>query len=691
MLLRSRGIDVSLQQIRQTHDVSIRGSSLRDLLTVLADYGLVARPMRAELDRLPDVSLPAILHWSFDHFVVLERCRGNVFEIVDPACGRRQVTRDELDQKFTGIAVEPVDLVAPVAVADGSLRLRLRDLLPSFRTLAPMLALIFLTTVIFNIGALVLPLMVKASLDRVTKGGIDGLFSALAAAFLVLAILQGINRFVRGMGLVTLRRTLSQHMARSVFSRLLWLNGSVVERRSAGNIASNFRSIFALSDTLGEDVLSALIDAIATVAVLAILFVYDLEIGFAALASIAAFSVWTIMGNSGAKIRMGQVLAHEGREGGFFVETVTRLQAIRLFQAERWRDASFATVHERLEDVREDYAQWLNRNRSVGEALLQAAWVLVVAMATWRVAGGTMSIGLFSAIVVWLGLATTRARDAVTRIAQLDWLESHVDRLADILLGQSDRSATSIPVLGPTPQSIGCEGLSVRYAPSLPLVLEDVSFEVLRGQWVTIIGASGEGKSTLVKAITGLLGPQEGALRLDGRAVDWQAVERLRRHVGAVMQNDGLFAGSLRDNITLFSEVPDITFMEECADIAGIADDISRMPMKYDSLVGEQGAGLSAGQGQRLMLARALYKKPEFLVLDEFTANIDEESEDRIIRRLKALGLGVLAIAHRNRVIAAADRVYELQGGKLTLQKPQSLQLASAIGEHVPPPLSASA
>ncbi len=134
------------------------------------------------------------------------------------------------------------------------------------------------------------------------------------------------------------------------------------------------------------------------------------------------------------------------------------------------------------------------------------------------------------------------------------------------------------------------------------------------------------------------------------------------------MQNDGLLAGSIRDNITFFDEHANIEFMESCAALAEISDDIARMPMKYDSLVGEQGAGLSAGQGQRLMLARALYKKPSFLILDEFTSNIDEDSEARIIANIKKIGVGVIAIAHRSHVINAADRIYELHGGRLTVR-----------------------
>jgi ATP-binding cassette subfamily B protein RaxB len=665
MILNSFDKPVSLQQLRQTHDTSIRGSNLRDILIVLGDYGLNARPLRLELDQLEKVKLPCVLHWSFDHFVILERWTNNHADIVDPNSGRREVSRSEVDQKFTGIALEVTAAIDPKILAGNFKRLRLQDVLPPLSQLSSLFVQIALLTILLNFGALILPLFVKFAIDRVDGSGAQTAIVAVTAGFLLLGILQGWNRYLRGIGLISLRKRLSQHMAHAVFGKLIWLNNSVVERRSAGTIAANYRSIFALSDTLGEDVVSALIDAVAAIAVIGIMLYYSWTIGLLTLVSIVAFSAWTGWRNRGAKTRMGEVLAQEGREGGFFVETINRLQAIRLFQAEVWRGNAFATIHHQVEDARNNYANWNNISRAVGEALLQASWVAIVGLAAGQLAIGQFDAGLFSAMIVWIGLATSRARDAVTRMAQIDWLESHVDRLSDIILSPSDYLDETPTAWDRHPQSIGCQGIAVRYAPNLPLVFDDLSFEVHRGEWVTIVGSSGEGKTTLAKALTGLLPIENGSLLIDGQAIPPHGVRIIRRHVGAVMQNDGLLAGSLRDNIAFFDQTPDLKLMVECAEAAEIADDIAKMPMQYDSVIGEQGAGLSAGQGQRLMLARCLYKRPGFLILDEFTANIDEQCEQRIIANLKELGIGIVAIAHRSNVINAADRVLELDGTHL--------------------------
>jgi ATP-binding cassette, subfamily B, bacterial CvaB/MchF/RaxB len=665
MLLEAFERPVSLQQVRQTHDASIRGSNLRDILGVLRDYGLATRPLRIELARLGDVRLPCILHWSFDHFVVLERWDRRSATIIDPSSGRLTVDHAVIDQKFTGVALEVTEPIAAAIATDGFEKLQLRHILPNIASLSGLLVQVAILTVLLNAGALILPLFVKYVIDTIGEGGVSTLILATGAGFLTLALLQGINRHVRGAVLIALRRRLSRHMSHKVFDRLIWLNHSVVERRSSGTIAANYRSVFALSDTLGEDVISALIDALAAFVVAAIVFYYDVWIGLATLLSIGGYTAWTALRNRGAKSRMGQVLAQEGREAGFFVETINRLQAIRLFQAEPWRSNAFATIHQRVEDARDDYAQWNNRSRSIGEGLLQVSWVALIGIAAYRLGGAGFDVGLFSALIVWIGLATTRARDAVSRFTQIDWLESHVDRLSDIVLSPSDYVESAPATLAAPPQRIGCAGIGVRYAPNLPVVFERLSLEVRMGEWLTIIGSSGEGKTTLAKALTGLLPVDEGTLTVDGEPAGVEGIRTIRRHVGAVMQNDGLLAGSIRDNITFFDQTPDLDFLVECARLAEVADDIAAMPMGYDSVIGEQGAGLSAGQGQRLMLARALYKRPRFLVLDEFTANIDEQCEQRVIDNLRTLGVGVVAIAHRSNVIHAADRVLELKQAQI--------------------------
>lgn len=668
-----------LQDLRQRYDVTLRGLNLGGLLRILADHGLVGRPLSIGLDRLKDLKLPCILHWRFNHYVVLEQVTRSGFRVVDPAVGRVLVSREEADAHFTGVALEVVHQEeAPNPVAPGT-PLRLRDLFPPTRPLLICLGQVLLLTVAFNAVSLVSPLMLKVVYDDVLPPSDTNLLLTVAVAFVVLAVVQGLTLLARGAALTELRRTLSEGVSRDVFSHLVWLASTVVERRSAGTIATNYRSVTALTDTLSEELLAAVVDGFSAIILVAVLFWLDPLIGAALAILLAVHAGWIAATAAGRKARLSRVLACEGQEGGFFVETVTRLQPIRMFQAEGLRTATFANLHGKLEDARQRLGLFTNLSRTVGETIVAVGWVLIVAFAALRTLDGVITLGTFAAIVVWVGLAVGRGREAVSRLAQMDSLESHVNRVADILRGISDRpSPAAMSVTLPPVTQFGCADLSFRYGDEGPWLLDSCSFSIERGEWVSIAGQSGVGKSTLVKVLTGLLQPSQGTVLINTQPMGPDQGLALRRRVGVVMQNDGLFGGSLRDNITFFDPTPDIEHMHACADIAGIHQQIERLPMRYESLVGEQGAGLSAGQLQRIMLARALYRRPDLLILDEFTANLDEAAEQAIIASLKELGIAILAIAHRRAVIEAADRVLLLEAGRLV---PGSARVAASHAE----------
>jgi ATP-binding cassette, subfamily B, bacterial CvaB/MchF/RaxB len=667
MLLQHHGRSVDLQTIRREHDVSLRGASLRDILQMLERHGVAARPMRVGLTRLEAVALPCILHWNFDHFVVLESYAPDNTVIIDPAAGRRRVLVDEFSASYTGVLVEVIEVNAAVAPSLPSNKLTLRAMLPHSAVVRDPVVQVLATTLALNAAVLSVPLFLAALLGRIVPSGSHGLLITAALAFAALVLLQGVTRLIRAFALTEFKRLISDGMTSLVFDKLIWLNTSVIERRSAGTIATNYRSIFALSDLLSEELLAAVVDSLSAIAIVVILFWCDLLLGAIALTFFVAYITVVLYWNRKAKPLLRESLAFEAREGGFFVESITRLSTIRVFQAERWRTISFHNVHSQLEDARQRHADFVNIVQAFGETILQMAWIVVLVFAGYRAMQGEIGVPMLAAVVVWLGLATSRIRDIVARFSQMDSIDVHVDRIADIVVNQSDRPGSPNPTPLAISGSIGCRNLCFRYSPSSTWVVDQISFNAPVGQWTTIIGASGEGKSTLVKLLAGLLIQDDGAIQIDGADITSEMAVALRRVTGVVLQNDGLFAGSIRDNVTMFDFTPDIPLVEHCLALACMDQDVAAMPMKLDSLVGEQGGGLSAGQLQRLMLARALYRKPQLLLLDEFTANLDEENEARIVDNLMSTGITIIAIAHRPQVIAAAHRAYIFRDRCLTL------------------------
>jgi ATP-binding cassette subfamily B protein RaxB len=259
---------------------------------------------------------------------------------------------------------------------------------------------------------------------------------------------------------------------------------------------------------------------------------------------------------------------------------------------------------------------------------------------------------------------SARVAGLIDKMIDLRMLNLQGERLADIVLTPPEQAAQDA-----APQamdaSLEVRELSFRYSDMEPFVLLNCSFSVAPGESVAIVGASGGGKTTLVKLMLGLLAPTDGKIFAGGLDIQKLGIDRYRKLVGTVMQDDQLFAGSIADNICFFDPSPDQSAIEHFARMAAVHDDIAAMPMGYNTLIGDMGAALSGGQKQRILLARALYKRPRILFLDEATSALDVQKEKAVNDAIRSLKLTRIIIAHRPETIASAERVIVLQGGKV--------------------------
>ncbi len=287
--------------------------------------------------------------------------------------------------------------------------------------------------------------------------------------------------------------------------------------------------------------------------------------------------------------------------------------------------------------------------------------VISIWLAVGFVIEGTFSLGMLFAFTVYKGQFLQRTASLIDQAMAFRMLDLHLERLADIALGEEDPSFASdaqgtLPFQG----RVELRDIHYRYSPHDPPVLSGVSLSIEPGEHVAITGPSGGGKTTLAKILLGLIDPDKGEILVDGMPLVSFGHRNYRDQVGAVLQSDNLFAGSLRDNITLFAEQPDTAGIVAAARTAAIHDEILTMPMGYETLVGDMGSSLSGGQKQRILLARALYKLPAMLVLDEATSHLDADRERNVSSAIAAMGSTRIVIAHRRETIASADRVLRL-------------------------------
>jgi ATP-binding cassette subfamily B protein RaxB len=280
--------------------------------------------------------------------------------------------------------------------------------------------------------------------------------------------------------------------------------------------------------------------------------------------------------------------------------------------------------------------------------------------------GAGFSLGMLFAFMAYKFQFTGRSAALVQRWVAFRKLRLHLERLSDIALSPQDRGMDiAEPPASPLRGEIELRDIAFRYSANDPLVLSGVDLRVRPGEHLVITGASGGGKSTLVKVLLGLVTPENGQMFVDGNALDRFGLRNYRSQIAAVMQEDCLFTGTLAENIALFDDSIDYDLLQTVAAVASIHEDIKLLPMKYDTLVGDMGSTLSGGQKQRVLLARALYRQPRLLVIDEGTSHLDPARERQITAAIAAMGVTRISIAHRKETIDSADRVLELRGGRL--------------------------
>ncbi|RYF59078.1 MAG: peptidase domain-containing ABC transporter [Comamonadaceae bacterium] len=674
MVAGFHGFHTDLASLRSRHAVSLKGITLAQLMRVADAMGLQSRPVRLTLDDLGRLTMPCILHWNLNHFVVLRRVTSNTVEIFDPARGVRRLTFDEASRSFTGVALE----VSPAATFQPRRERQQLSVIAMARQVTglggPLVQLLALAGAM-EIFGLSLPLFSQWIIDDVLVSGDADLLIVLAAGLALVGLLHAISSWIRGAVLLHLTTMVNLQWTASAFSHLLRLPMAWYEKRHLGDIVSRFGSIAALQQAITGGAVGVVVDGVMTIVTLGVMLVYSVRLSLVALAAVGIYAVLRAVRAGLLRTLSGEQIVHAARQQSFFMESVRGIQPLKLFNREGDRLRRFMSLA--VESTNAGLAvqrQALVFN-AVNGILIAAENALVLFLGARLVLDTQLSVGMLVAFLGYKSQFVVRASSLVDQVLTFRMLGLQTERLADIVLATPEPSVPLDEGSDALPLSIELRNVRFRYAPGEPWILDGVSFTVAAGESVAISGPSGCGKTTLLKIMLGQLDPQEGEVTIGGVPLRQLGLQRHRDRIGVVMQDDRLFAGSLAENIALFDSRIDQERAEAAARCAVIHDEIARMPMGYYSLVGDMGTALSGGQRQRVLLARALYRNPGMLLLDEATSHLDTATEWAVNRAVLALDITRIVIAHRPQTIEAMGRVIVL-GAQGRIQ-PASERIAS--------------
>lgn len=657
---------IEIRDLRRTFSASVRGSTFKDLIEVAGSIGFSARAVGVAEKSLSKLRLPAILHWENSHFVVLERIVGPKARIHDPAHSSTWITLEDLKKSFTGAALELepelVDFSRP-----GSGRLRISSLWGRLVGFKSSIVQTVLLSILLHLGLLIMPYYMQLALDVVLPSLDLSLLTTLALGFGFVAIINASVALLRGFVLLNAGTLTGFGLTSNITRKLFRLPISWFERRSTGDILSKTQSVLPIQQFLTEGAVASIVDGALAISTLFILLMYSpllsVVVGIALLLSIIAK---LISYNIEREATNAAILA-TNKEQSVFLETIKAISIIRLFNAETLRYSLWQSLKADATNANVNIARagiWYGTANSLifGLEAIISIWIGTKLI----IDGSGFSVGMLFAFIAYKAQFITKSESLIDQYAKYKMLSLHMERLSDITLTDDDFGFSSAPESKYVIDGeIELKNIKYRYSDRDPYILDCLDLKVGIGDHIAITGASGCGKSTLVKILLGLVVPSEGQIFVDGHPLNELGYKNYHQQVVGILQDDNLFAGSLLENISLFAPSVDMDKVIEVAKIAAIHDEIMKMPMQYYSLVGDMGSALSGGQKQRIVLARALYRNPKILIIDEGTSHLDSTNEMLVNESVRKMGITRIIIAHRKETIESADRIYTLNQGRL--------------------------
>ncbi len=672
MCFQHHGLDVSLHQLRSKYRFGKDGMSIADLSSICESEGMIGDVYELGMEHMPELTLPAILHWDLSHFVVLKKIRGKKYTIHDPAVGKLVLTEDEVSKHFTGYAMM-LEIGQPEAFAVAKTSwesanekskklLTFTELFSRSHGLGKGLFNLIALTLIAQLLVMCIPLITQVVIDDFVGAGEQRYLLPVIAGGIGLTLFVFVVRLFRGWSSIVIGYHWHSGFSSYFFQRLIRLPITYFESRNIADINTKFRVLDQLKESFTEQLVDGFIDGMMSLVTIVVMFIY---MPIMAMISAGFFLIYSLIRIYLVRKEVqfaGTFFTESVKESHTFFETISNMLAVKLYGREGARYQQWKAFYLRKMNANVVQSKLKLWYTSSNELLGHAERLVILYIGALAVIQQEITLGMLFAYIAYREIFSEQSKSLLDNVLTFKILKVDLDRLSDIEMEDVEQnmlgdSAIKRPIRG----SVKTEKLSFAFDGSRVPVFKDLDINVKEGEHVVITGPSGVGKTTLIKLLAGVIDPNDGEILVDDIPLPAIGKRHYRKHVAIISQQEGLISGTLYMNIAFADMVIDEQRVYEAAKRAHVFDEVMAMPMQFHTVVaGSHSSSLSGGQVQRILIARALYANPSILFMDEATSALDPDMEKKVVATLSEMKITRISVAHRQETIATADREIKL-------------------------------
>ncbi len=681
MICRHYGKRYSLEYLDGFCHANVAGVSMLGIAEGAGCVGLETSTFAATTDELVEIKLPCILHWNQNHFVVLYDIsrNGGRYRVADPGKGLIDYSRNELESHWisnrtddgpSGIVMqlEPTEKFYRHDHDRNGEKRSFRFMMGYLRQYKRYFFQIFCGLLLGCLLQLIMPFLTQSIVDIGIRHKDIGFIWLVLLGELMIVVGRTATDFIRRWLLLHISMRINISLVSDFFIKLLKLPMSFFDTKLMGDLLQRIGDHSRVQNFLTGQTLNIIFSFLSFIIFGIVLLVYNRLIFLVFTICSVGYGGWIAMFLSRRKVLDYELFEQQAKNQNRTYQFITSMQEIKLQDCERrrrweWEDTQADLFAVQMKSLK------LQQTQEAGSIFInEVKNILITVLAATAVINGEMTLGEMLAVQYIIGQLNSPVSQFMQFIYSLQDVRISLERINEIHEGRNEETQENQATGFAAEKSIAMDNIDFKYDPhALKKTLEGISFDIPEGKVTAIVGASGSGKTTLIKLMLGYYPVMSGSISIAGRNINEYNLKWWRRHCGVVMQDGVIFSESIARNIAVDDNEIDPERLREAARIACIDDYVMSLPLKYDTKIGRDGVGLSQGQKQRILIARAVYKNPDFIFLDEATNALDARNERAIVENLDVFyrGRTVVVVAHRLSTVRNADRIIVLDGGRV--------------------------